>query len=580
MKTKNDPKNPQVSIYSLLRNHRVLTVIIVISAVVSNAASLITPKIIARGIDALAHGSYDISLLMVQFLGASLVVLTFAHIQNIIQAIVAERVAKDLRRDLAHAISRQSYAYIEKATPSQLLTNLTSDVDAVKTFVSQAIPTLFSSLVLIIGTSVLLLMINWRLALAVLAIVPLIGVTFFTVFSRVRVLFTKAQEVIDWLNKVINESILGAGLIRVLHAGRFEEAKFAAANTNAKATGMQILSIFAGMIPMISFLVSMASLVILLLGGHFVVEGAMTLGDFAAFSSYLIIFIFPLIMLGFIGNVMARATASYGRVAQILQIPVEPERGTIKATLHGDIDVVDVSMMYGEKKVLDHISFSVKGGTKTAIIGPTAAGKSQLLTILIDLLEPTSGVVKYDGRDLREYDRASFHQQIGFVFQDSIMFNMSIRENIAFNTAVSQADLERAIATAELADFIETLPQGLETSVSERGTSLSGGQKQRIMLARALATNPKVLLLDDFTARVDSNTEARILHNVEQNYPGITLISVTQKIAPIEHYDEIIVLMEGEVLARGTHQQLMKSSPEYVQIHHSQQSTHRYELHA
>ncbi len=169
---------------------------------------------------------------------------------------------------------------------------------------------------------------------------------------------------------------------------------------------------------------------------------------------------------------------------------------------------------------------------------------------------------------------------MGFVFQDSILFNLTLRENIAFSKTVRDADLEKAIATAELKEFVDSLPQKLDTVVSERGTSLSGGQKQRIMLARALALNPKVLLLDDFTARVDTQTERKILENVHRNYPAITLISVTQKIASVEDYDQIVLLMEGEVLATGTHKQLMETSPEYVQIYDSQRSTSHYELHA
>jgi len=160
------------------------------------------------------------------------------------------------------------------------------------------------------------------------------------------------------------------------------------------------------------------------------------------------------------------------------------------------------------------------------------------------------------------------------------MFNLTLRENIAFSKTVKDEDLENAVATAELKDFIATLPSGLDTVVSERGTSLSGGQKQRIMLARALALNPRVLLLDDFTARVDSQTERKILENVFLNYPGMTLLSVTQKIASVEDYDQIILLMEGEVLAVGTHRELMETCPEYVQIYDSQRSTSHYELHA
>jgi len=221
---------------------------------------------------------------------------------------------------------------------------------------------------------------------------------------------------------------------------------------------------------------------------------------------------------------------------------------------------------------------AVKAGSKIAIIGPTAAGKTQLLYLLTGLLKPTSGEVLFDGRNIDHYNSESFHSQVGFVFQDSIIFNMSIRENIAFSDVVTDQSLEKAIETAELKEFIDALPDKLSTVVSERGSSLSGGQKQRIMLARALAVNPKVLLLDDFTARVDAGTEQKILANVQRNYPGLTLLSVTQKIASVEHYDQIILMMQGEIVAVGKHDELMKTSPDYVQLFNSQQSTSNYEL--
>ena len=186
--------------------------------------------------------------------------------------------------------------------------------------------------------------------------------------------------------------------------------------------------------------------------------------------------------------------------------------------------------------------------------------------------------MEFDGISIEKYSKEVFHRQIGFVFQDSVIFNMSLWDNIAFNNSVTEESVEKAIETAELADFIESLPDKLDTIVSERGTSLSGGQKQRIMLARALSLNPRILLLDDFTSRIDRKTEDKILCNIQNNYPGLTLLSVTQKIAPVRHFDQIILLMEGEIIASGKHKDLLDRSPEYVQIYSSQRSTQHYEL--
>jgi ATP-binding cassette, subfamily B, bacterial len=304
----------------------------------------------------------------------------------------------------------------------------------------------------------------------------------------------------------------------------------------------------------------------------------MSLGDFAAFSSYLVILIFPIIIIGFISNFVVQASVAYGRICLVLDAEETEDTGTVNTPLKGAIEMQNISVVYGDKPALNNVSMVLLPGTKTAVIGPTAAGKTQLLHLLTGLIQPTGGTILFDGIDINNYNKETFQHQIGFVFQDSVMFNMSIRENIAFNEKVTDESLLKAIETSELNDLIDSLPQGLDTMVSERGTSLSGGQKQRIMLARALALDPKILLLDDFTARVDSQTEQKILDNVSRNYPGITLLSVTQKIASVISYGQIILLEEGEVLASGTHNELMETSPEYVQIFNSQRSTNYYEV--
>ena len=570
------PRKP--SIFSILGPYKGMIIFLVVFALLSNGINLLIPKIIARSIDDFNKGHLDVSYMLREFCIASILIFIFTYLQSIVQTYASERVASDLRLKLSARISAQSYSAVERADPSKLLTNLTSDADSVKLFVSQAIASIASSIFIIIGASILLLNINWKLALTVIAIIPLIGGSFFYVLSKVRVLFKKSREVIDWLNKVINESIMGSALIKVLNSQQLEYGKFLDANKEARNLGLSILRMFASLIPVIIFISNMATLSILLLGGHFVISGSMSLGNFAAFYSYLALLIFPILVIGFMSNVIAQASASYQRIYAVLELPEESDLGLLEPALIGQLAFNNVSLLYGQKSALKNISFEVKAGSRTAIIGPTAAGKTTLLYLLTALIKPDSGTVQIDNHDLSQYKKQSLHQQLGFVFQDSIIFNLSLRENIAFSNEVSDASLQKAIQTAELSEFIESLPLKLDTIVSERGTSLSGGQKQRIMLARALAINPQILLLDDFTARVDGQTEKKILSNVRVNYPGITLVSVTQKISAIEDYEQIILLMEAEIIARGTHQQLMHESTEYVQIYNSQKSTSNYEL--
>jgi len=576
-KQKTGGKPGKANIFEVLKPYKLMIFGLIAFALLSNAVNLVIPKLISHSIDDFSKGAFNYQKIILEFLVAALIIFIFTFLQGILQTYASERVARDLRTKLSDKISRQSYAFILQSNPSKLLTNLTSDMDSVKMFVSMAVVSLASSLFIVIGASALLISIDWQLALAVLIIIPIIIGAFMIVFRKLTSMFKKSREVVDRLNKIINESILGAALVRVLNSQTTEYSKFMDANTQARNLGMSILRLFATLIPIVVFVSNMASLVILALGGHFVISGRMSLGDFAAFSSYLVILIFPIMVIGFIGNFIAQASVAYGRIREVMDAPETRDTGTVDTPLKGNIQMQNIVVNYGEKPVLKNISLTIKPGTRTAIIGPTAAGKTQLLYLLTSLIKPDSGSIVFDGIDINDYNKETFQHQIGFVFQDSVIFSMSLRENIAFNELVTDELMKKAIETAELGDFINTLPEGMETIVSERGTSLSGGQKQRIMLARALALNPKILLLDDFTARVDNQTEQKILENVSKNYPGLTLLSVTQKIDSVKNYGQIILLEEGEILASGTHEELLESSPEYVQIFDSQRSTNLYE---
>src|SRR5216117_360285 len=316
------PGRPQgPSLFGLLKPYRPLVLTLVVMTILGNSLNLLVPRIIAGAIDTYARQRLIPTGLTVEFLAVAFGIFIFSYLQAMAQTYASERVARDLRTQLVTKISAQDHAFIQQATPAKLLTNLTSDVDAVKMFVSQAIASIISSIFLIIGASILLLSINWKLALGVLAVLPIIGVTFSVVLGKVRKLFTKAQQAIDWLNKVINESILGSAIIRLVNSQHYEYEKFIAANTEARNISLSILRLFASLIPVIIFCTNLATLMILTLGGRFVIQGSMSLGEFTAFNSYLAILIFPVIVIGFMSHVMAQAAASYGRIAMVLNAP-------------------------------------------------------------------------------------------------------------------------------------------------------------------------------------------------------------------------------------------------------------------
>lgn len=572
--------NKKNNLFSLIKPYALLIIMLIVLTIFGNGLNLFIPKIISKSIDSYNNISFSILNITIEFAIVSAGIFVLGFLQSVLQTYISEKVAKDLRTKLIKKISKKEYSYIQNATSSKILTNLTADVDSIKVFISQAVSSIISSIFLIFGVSIILFLIDKKLALVIIAVIPVIMAFFFFIFGKIKTLFKRAQETVDWLNSVINESILGSAIIRLLNSEQQEYLKFLEANKESKDVGLGIVKLFASLIPFMGFIINIASLLILVLGGHFVVIGGMSMGDFSAFNNYLLILIFPVIMLGFISNMIAQASASYTRISEILDSEDALERGDKEFSFNKNIELNNVYLKIDNKDILKNISFIIEKNSKTAIIGPTAAGKTQLFYLLSGLTKPTQGEIKYDDTSIYNYNKSSFYKQIGFVFQDSIVFNLTLRENIAFSSDAKEEDLNKAIETAELKDFIDSLENGLDTIITERGSNLSGGQKQRIMLARALAINPKILFLDDFTARVDNKTEQKIIENINKNYPEITLISITQKISPIKNYDQIILLMEGDLLITGKHEELLKKSPEYAQIYNSQNSINNYELHS
>ncbi|MBL8015438.1 MAG: ABC transporter ATP-binding protein [Candidatus Doudnabacteria bacterium] len=574
-----DQKTPettkkQESLISFLKNYKALIFGVIFLSLIVNLLTLILPRINARVIDSLQNLTYNKDEALMLFGVVTTAILLFTMVQNVLSSITSEKIAAELRRQLIEKISRQSFTYVNQVTASKLLTNLTADVDAVKQFINQRIVFAFAAVVQLIGSIILLLSINWRLAIPVLLTIPILGVSFGVIFSKIEKYFVQGQEVIDKLNRVINESIVGSALVRVLNARRFETDKFLVANEEARGVGTKIVNGFAAIIPIINVVVNVSFLIVMGYGGIQVIDGTLSAGDFSAFFSYIFIFIFPIVMLGFLASGIGRAFATYTRLKEVIDSEEPKEGGNLKKEIEGSIELRKVTLDLENKRILGDINFTVKPKSRVGIIGPTAAGKTQIFYLITGLIQPNEGEILVDGKPINDYDRDNLYSQMGMVFQDSIIFNTTLRENIAFrNEEMSDETIWKAIETAELKDFVDTLPEGLDTKISERGSSLSGGQKQRLTLARALALNPKILLLDDFTARVDINTERKIFANLKQNYPEITVVAITQKIKSIEEFDDIVLVMEGELIATGKHEELLKSSLEYQQIYNSQQRT-------
>jgi ATP-binding cassette subfamily B protein len=554
------------------------SILLTIFIFLSNGANLLIPRILGGSIDNLSqNGSIyklapDIWLLS----AISIFVLLVSLVQTIIGVYVAENVARDFRDALIKKILSQPISFINEQDSSELFTNITSDVEQVKDIISQGFASIFSALIILIGSVILLFSINVRLALIAIISLPIIIAVFAFIFKNISKLFRSSQEILSKINKVINESVLGAMLIRVLNAQNYENIKFDKINREGRDVGFQIINLFSSLIPAINLVSNFAIVTIIWFGGRQVMVADLTLGEFSAFISYFNLLITPIFILGFVSNFISRGFVSLNRIQQVLNAPEQIKhniQNLITKEVKGKITFDKVSYEVKGKTLLKEVSFEIHPQTKNAIIGPTGSGKSLILSLITGLIQPSSGQILIDDIPLQKWNPDYIFKTMGLVFQESILFNTTLRENILFNTKVEELDYQKALITSNVSEIVNSLPEGINTKISERGSNLSGGQKQRIMLARALVRSPKILLLDDFTARVDIKTEKEIISSLFNNYPDLTLISITQKIEPIQDYDQIILIMEGELLATGTHSQMLKRSIEYAQIWQSQQTT-------
>lgn len=565
-------KGPGVGVFiTPLSEHKLLVALLVLTIVITSSVNLWLPRLLGQMIDAAAQPE-TLKQRAVTYLAISVAGFVFLGLQGVIATIISERIGRDLRNSLIKKLAGQSYQFVTSQTVPKLLTNVTSDVDAIRGFFNQGITIVLSSLILIVGGAIMLLITQWTLALIVLAMVPVVFIWFGYSFGRIGKIFFLAQGALDRLNTIITESLLGSAVIRVLAAQNVEIIKFASANENAQSVNLQIVKMFASLIPGIMFISNMVVLAIVGVGGNQVIAGTLSLGTLTAFYNYVSVFIMPLLMVGFVSSQFVRAATTYTRLQDVINAPLPKPAGTLPFPSIPTLEFKKAHLKYGERNILCDVNLKIQSGQRVAILGPTGAGKSQLFELLANMIPPTSGQILLNDQPLSEYDQEDFAQSVRFVFQESLVFNATVRENLAFGKAVTDDLIFSVLTVAEMDDAVRNMPAGLDTMLNEAGSNLSGGQRQRLMLARALLSNPKVLCLDDFTSRVDIKTELKIMKNLAESYPGLTLIVIAQKIESIKDFDHIIVLMDGDVLAQGTHEELLRSSFDYQQLSKSQQS--------
>ncbi|MBM7116039.1 ABC transporter ATP-binding protein [Archangium primigenium] len=563
-----------------LRHYRAETAGALLSLLLASAANLAAPQLVRLAVD---RGFGQGQRAVVAGAVGGLVGLALGRgLFNFLQGYLAERasqgVAFDLRNLLFERLQRLSFSYHDQAQTGQLLTRLTNDVEQVRTFVGGGAVQVVASLAMLVGCTVLLFLLQPLLAVAsLLAIAPVLWVLR-GFMMKMGPMFGQVQGTLGKLNSHLQESLRGARVVRAFSAEGRESARYERVNVEYENLNVGLITVISTYFPWVFFFASVGTVVVVGVGGWFIFQERLTVGELLAFNNYLAFLLLPIITLGFLTNQMSRAGVSAVRIFELLDTRtdvVDKPGAQVLPPIEGRVELRDVRFRYagGEREILKGVTFTVAPGQFVAILGTTGSGKSTIINLIPRFYDVTGGAVLIDGRDVRDVTLASLRSQIGIVLQEATLFAGTLRENIAYGRPdATPEEVQAAAEAAQAAAFIAELPQGYDTLVGERGVGLSGGQRQRVAIARALLTQPRLLILDDSTSAVDARTERDIQQALDRlmRDTRCTALVIAQRMSTVRDASQVIVLDEGQVVAQGRHEELLASSPLYNEILGSQ----------
>jgi ATP-binding cassette subfamily B protein len=542
--------------------------------IVATAMNLVVPQIIKRAIDrGMTQGTastlfWAAGVILALALGRALV----AFVRIYFGEWLTHRVAFDLRNHFYASLQSLPFAFHDRAQTGDLMSRATSDITETERFAGIGVLDLFATLLLVLGVSVAMLLESSYLAL--LAMIPLAALTVTAIYfgNIARPMFRVIQEQMGKLASVMQESMTGIGVVKAFAREEHELEKFDRENMLWFDKRFASMKLWAKYWPLFTLILSSAILLLLWFGGPAVIRGELTIGSLFAMISYVLMLNAPVSHLGFLVNLAATAAAAATRVFEIIDMPnevVEAPDAIEVEQVRGEVRFENVSFAYSAgRSTLEEINFEAKPGQMVALIGPTGSGKSTITNLIPRFYDPTSGRVLIDGIDVRQLKLRNLRQHIGIVLQAPFLFNATIAENIAYGQSdASMAAIEAAAQAAAAHKFIIQFPEGYQTMVGERGVTLSGGQKQRIAIARAILRNPRILILDDSTSSVDTETEHIIQQALSVIMQGRTTFVIAQRLLTLKSADMIFVLDKGRIAQRGTHDDLLAQSGLYREIY-------------
>ncbi len=581
MNSKSDKKGLDKSSLKLLVrrviNHRKAIGFGLITLIIVDALQLIIPQIFKRVIDSLASGmatSGQILILGLAVLGIYILMGVFRFFWRYLVIGASHRIDRNIRQELYDHLQTLSPQYYDQTKVGDIMAHATNDISAVRMATGIATIASFDAIFLSLSSVTIMIIMNWKLTLLTMIPLPLIALMMLKFGKLIHKRFESVQEAFSTLTEKAQESLSGVRVIKAYGDEESENRFFAGKAEECVSQNVKLARIWGMFQPMIGAL-AMASMAILLgAGGAMVIRGTISLGEFVAFSSYLMMLIWPMIAIGWVVNLLQRGAASMGRLQKIFTTVPDILDGGNSISPEPVISVEHLSFTYPgtDAEVLKDISFNLPVGGTLGVVGRTGSGKTTLVELLMRLYDPPEGTVFVGGVDVKDMKLSKIRGMFGYVPQETFLFAMSIAENISFGTdGIPSERISELARIVDIASEIEDFSDGYDTMVGERGVTLSGGQKQRVAIARALAVTPKILVLDDSLSSVDTETEAAILSRLRHEIRNLTSILIAHRISTIQNADHIIVIDHGRVVEQGTHAELLRHEGFYTELYRMQQ---------
>lgn len=547
-----------------------------IAVIFYNVIKILIPLVIGSAVDDMQHGLTEAKVVhhALRLLIIAIFAAIFLYITREVIIGASRDIEYDLRNDLFSNLERQSASFFHTHRTGDIMARTTNDLNAVRMLLGPAIMYSANTIVFTAAALPFMIRISPKLTLCAFVPLPIASVLVQYFGNRIHRRFERIQAMFSDISAKAQENFSGARLIRAFVQEEAEIASFEAANQEYIKRSLYLVRLMAMLWPTLEFVLGLSLMITLLVGGHEVVAHRISVGQFTSFIVYMVQLTWPMIAVGWVVNLFQRGTASVVRIDELLQQKpsIADAPSAVDDPITGDIEFRNLSFAYpNAPEVLHNIDLHIPAGTSLAIVGPTGSGKSTLVSLIPRLHDAPAGTVLIDGQPIRHFTLAELRKSIGFVPQETFLFSETIRKNIAFGRPdATMEEIEEAAATAHISTEILEFPKGFETMVGERGVTLSGGQKQRTSIARAVIRNPRILILDDALASVDTYTEERILNGLRQGMGSRTTVFISHRISTARNADQIAVLVNGTIAERGTHDELLARNGYYTSLFEKQ----------